>query len=546
MSRPSPCLTLILLAALTCAAFAQEPEAGRAALEQGRAALTAGDLPQAEEQFQAALAAGQTEAWDGLAEVRLREGDREGAAAALWELHGVRPADRVVERRLAGLLAGMPGHEWEALPLHLRLHEEQPDDLPLRLDLARLQSTLGWHEEARAHYQAILAAAPGTDFERAAELGLADDLVRAGEVHQAREIFRRYLVESPDPRALRGLADLEFAQGRPDVAARLYAQVLELDPDDFVARERSRGASIAAGPRVLARVQGYSASDDWSRVKLLGGVEFPLAPDFRLTVALEEARFEEAGGASLDRSSLLVRGDWRPDAFVHLFTDLESGDQGGGSNPRGGVAILYEPVESASFRAGYRHDDFLDPVDPFAFDRFPDATDLRLLSIAGLQSDTFHAAAAYEPPGGIGFAGSVEGGTIEDGNNRSDSRLQLQLPRELGPGWRWMPFAAYRHRHYQLASPYYFTPSNLESWGGGARLAATTWDGDRAGFVQFEAFRQPSGIDAWGFSAEAGLEQRIGASGSLELQLAWLTTPERGPGARLRSFAAMLGFGLAF
>ena len=518
----------------------------RRALEAAWSALEAGDLPLAERRFQAAIDSGVARGWGGLAEVRRREGDLEGAADALWELHGALPGDLEVKRELAALLARLPGHEWEAYPLNAELLEQLPADPTIRLQMARLQSVLGWHEEARANFARVAASGPPAELAVEAELGLADDYNRAGLRHRAEEIYRRHLGDPPDPRALRGLADLEFRQGRPAQAAALYEQVMESDPDDFEARERGRAARAAQGPRLFARAQSYSDNRDWTRTKILGGVDFAVGAETRLRVGLESARFEDGAGRELDRNSLVVRGDWRPDPFVVLHADLQSGDQGGGSNPRGGLGVLYEPTESAVFRGGYRHDDALDPADPFAFDGRNDAADVRLLSGAGLQSETFYASAAYTPPDQFGFAGSAEGGTIQDLNNRSLIHLQVHRSAALGAGWRLTPRGYYQQRHYQAASPLYFSPSNLESWGAGFRLDAWSYDRRREAYLDLAGFYLPSGIDDWGVQADAGLQQRLGDASSLDLRLSWLSSAERAPGPQLRSFALMVGFALAF
>ncbi len=545
-TAPSLLLAALLLSGI---AAAQDPEVvspARDALAAGRAALEEGDLPLAEQRFREAIGAGVAEGWAGLAELHRLEGDLEAAADAMWELHGARPGDLEVKRQLAALLARMPGHEWESFPLHAELVEQLPRDPALRLELARLQSVLGWHDDARDNYALVAASDPPAELLLVAELGLADDYNRAGLRHRAEEIYRRHLEPQPHPLALRGLADLELRQGRAAAAEALYEQVLDLDPDDFEARERVKSARAARGPKVFVRAQSYSGSDDWSRAKLLGGADFSLGGDTRYQVGVEHARFEDGAGRELERNSLVLRGEWRPDPFVRIHADLQSGDQGGGSNPRGGVGVFYEPTESAVFRGGYRHDDFLDPADPLAFDRRNHATDLRLHSALGLQSETFYAAAAYTPPGSFGFAGSAEGGTIQDQNNRSELHLQVHHSTAVGAGWRVTPRGYYHRKHYQSAAATYFSPSNLESWGAGCELAAWSYDHQREFSLDFAGFYQPSGVEDWGFQADLGFQQQLGDASALVLGASWLSTPERAPAPVLRSVAVMAGLAIAF
>ncbi len=528
---------------------AQDPVVGAPAAEllaQGRAALDEGDLPLAEEHFRAAIAGGSVEGWAGIAELCRLEGDLEGAADALWALHGARPQDEARKRELAALLCQLPGHEWEAYPLTAELVQEHPRDPGLRLQFARLQSILGWHEEARANYALAARASTDPKIAREAELGLADDYNRAGQRHLADSIYRQHLGAEADLRALRGLADLELRQGRPQAARALYQQVLDRDPDDFVAREHIKLAEAASRPRLFAYGQSYSDNHDWSRTKLLAGVEFGLGGHSRLQLGFEQADFEDAAGRELDRSSLLLGGDWRPNPFVAVHADLQAGDQGPGSPVRGGVGVRYEPTDDAQFAIGYRHDHFLDPADPFAFDRRNDATDTRLASRLGLQSETFHLRASYQPLGGLGFAGELEGGTIQDRNNRSRMGMQLEYGLPLTAGWKLTPRSFYARKHYQSVSALYFSPSNLESWGIGLELAAWSYDHQRRVFLDLARFYQPSGVDDWGLSADAGWEQKLGDASSLVLQASWLSTPERAPAPQLRSLAVMAGLALAF
>lgn len=523
----------------------QEPAPPAEALAAAREALDQGDLPAAEERFRAAAEAGVLEGWLGLAEVLEREGEPEAAADALWSYFGARPEDTDVGRRLAALLADLPGHEWEALPLHEDLLDRLPGDAALRLDHARLLSRTGRHHEARAEL-ARLADDAEPELARAARLALADDYNRSGLRHRADALYRELLAERADPAILRGLADLELRQGRPAAAAALFQEALAADPDDYAARESLAAAEAAQAPQWIARAESYRASDDWRRLRLLTGVGFAVAGDTRLRLAWARDRYRDRTGASLVRNSLVLRGDWRPDPFVTVQAGLEAGDQGRGSNPRGGVGVRYEPAEAAFFAFSYRHDDFLDPAGPFVFDRRNDSLDLSRLGRLGLQSDTLAAEASYLPSDALGFRGHVAGGTIEDGNNRSDLALELLHGFSFEPGLELRPHLGYARRHYQLASPAYFTPSNLESWSAGCELAAWSWNRGREFRCDLAVFRQPSGIDAWGFRADADYRQRLGDATSLQLGLSWLTTPERGPGSRLRSLALLAGLALAF
>jgi hypothetical protein len=546
---------LLALLALPSSLTAQDPPDKRIevpspaeALEAGRAALAAGDLPQALSCFELALELGESAAWNGIAAVRRQDGDPSGAADALAARLEADPFDDAARRELVELLVQLPGREWEALPLAADLVRDHPDELALLVHLAGLQSVLGWHAEARSGFRSAARRAQEAGDEalaREALLGLADDFNRAGERHRAEALYRQLLDEG-STRALRGLADLELRQGRPLYALDLYARALGHDPDDFSARENTKLAEAAARPRLFAFGQSYADNADFDRSKVLAGVDFGLGHGLRLRAAYENARFEDGAGRELTRDSGLLGATLRPDPFVAVHLDLQAGDQGAGSPLRGGVGVDYEPTDAARFRAGYRHDHFVDPVDPYGFDSRNDVLDLRMADLDGLQSETFYANASFTPADALGFAGYLEGGTIQDRNNRSKSGLQLHWAGTLAPGWTLTPRAFYRHRHYQLPSNRYFAATNLEAWGAGLHLSTRSYDGARRFSFDAAAFRMPGGIDDWGARFEAALAFALGDASDLVLESSWLSTPERAPAPQLRSLAVMAGFALAF
>jgi len=528
---------------------AAEPgEEARQAHAQGWQAFEDGDMITAEDLFLAAIDGGLAEAWRGVAEIRRREGDPAGAAEAFAALVRARPADARARAEHAAALAALPDRRQEAIASYQALVEQDPADRETRLALADVLAWSGQHAEAEHHYQLLLADEADPLRRQRVQLGLANCWNWAGRRLWAAQLYAELADGAHGHAARRGLADLELWQGRPGAAERGYDQVLLEDPDDFAAMQGRADAVAAQRPRLFASAQHYWDNADWTRTKLLAGVGFAVAPDsapdLRLRAGLEQAHYEDGAGDEADRTSLVTRLDWAYDPFTTLHAALE-GSQAGDSGLRGGLGLDYRPESGSSFWIGYRHDDWIDPSEPFRFDRYNSAFTPRLHTVSDLQDNGFFVGAFHQMANGWGFLGDASGGVVQDGNSHHDVYLHLHHRFDPRAGLALLPRVFHHSKDFAFPSTQYFSPSGLESWGSGLRVEAWNLDRSREAYFDASGFFQPSGVSSWGYQLEGGVVQRWGA-GELGLRAHHLCTGERGLAGRFRSFALQVYGALVF
>ncbi|MBC8329825.1 MAG: tetratricopeptide repeat protein, partial [Planctomycetes bacterium] len=527
---------------------AEAAEVAQQAHAEGWKAFEDGDSIRAEDLFRRAIDHGMPEAWRGIAEVRRREGDTGGAVEAFHELVLARPTDLRARADHASALAAIPDRRDEAVGEYRAILDSDPGDRGSRLAMAEVLSWSGRHAEAEAEFRLLLSDEPDPLLRERQLLGLADCWNWSGRRSWAADLYRQLLDGSRGHAARRGLADLELWQGRPGAAASEYDAVLRQDPDDFAARQGRADALAAQRPRLFLSAQSYFDNADWKRTKLLGGVGFQVAPDsapdLRLRAGLEQAHYQNRAGEEADRTSLVTRLDWAVDPFTTVHAALE-GSQEGDSGLRGGLGLDYRPESASSFWIGYRHDDWIDPSEPFRFDRYNGAFTPRLLTDLGRQDDSFRVGAFHQMESGWGGLVDFEGGVVQDGNSHSDSYLQLHHRFDPRPGLALLPRVFHHRKDFGLPSSLYFSPSGLESWGSGLRIEA--WDGGRRreAYLDLSGFFQPSGVSSWGYQLEAGIVQRWDG-GEVGLLANHLSTDERGLGARFHSTAVQAFAALVF
>ncbi len=167
----------------------------------------------------------------------LEEGDE---ARALVELRNVFEHDGYhKEARLlyANTLVAT-GEETEAYGQYLRLIEQYPDTVDVRLTLAELGLKRGDWREVTRHSEAAFALAPEGDRITAIRAAIAyRDALRQSDVQSeiaAVNRARRVLETSPDNiAALRLVIDAESRGATPEVALPMIDKALAIDPDSF-------------------------------------------------------------------------------------------------------------------------------------------------------------------------------------------------------------------------------------------------------------------------------------------------------------------------
>lgn len=486
---------------------AQDPEVGKRLEAEGWKAFEAGSLEQAEERFLAAVAEDRWQAWRGCAEVARKQGDQESSIFAFDQLL-----------------------------------QHAPDDHAARLDLARMLSWGGKHKEAKPHFQYLLEHAQDDDVRAAARQGLADLAAWSGSHHQAYRQYQQELEQSPDSfSSLKGIGELEFWKGRHDHAALHFRKALLLDPENQNLLGSLQEAERNSAPLALFQIQYFQDTADWKRTKVMTGFELsPDAlkyPDWRFFFGTEYATFQQADGRTVSRRSIVTRQTLRPTPFSTLTLELAGGEAEDESSLRGGIGLEWEMENEITGWLSWRHDDFIDPIGPFSFDRYNSAFTVNLLHGDILQADTFRGGFFTMPEEGNGFLIDVLGGPIEDGNDRLETYAQVHRRIQHKHSWEGIGRAFYHHSSFNFSSPNYFSPSSLDSWGLGWR---GEWERNLwSGYTDVSGFWQAGTVGSWGYQLAAGWERewltnlRTGIHGN------YLSTDERGMEDRYGAFALM-------
>ncbi len=197
----------------------------RARLESGKRAYNAGRFAEAAEQFRGAQEARpeSVEARINLAATLARQGDPNGAVAALREAVKLAPANPTARYNL-GLLLAAGGPSREAIEHLAAAVAARPQDAEAHRELARQLREAGRFEEALQEYGKAVELAPADD---GARLGRAETYVRTGRYLEARDLLEQDVKALPRSGPLaQGLARLLAAC--PDLALRNGARALEL------------------------------------------------------------------------------------------------------------------------------------------------------------------------------------------------------------------------------------------------------------------------------------------------------------------------------
>jgi tetratricopeptide (TPR) repeat protein len=188
--------------------------------------------------------------------------------------------DSTIEQTLQAAMSLFQAGSHQAALDQLRdLHQQQPDDLQLRLVLGALEVQTGNFRQGRPHLEAAMVAQPGNlqaatllgsayrglgettpwvelwqNYRRAqpddpgGRLGLAEALLQAGEHAQAQsEIQALCRSTAPDPELFLAIGTLYHTANRPADAVGYYRRALALQPADDSANQNLAAALQESG-----------------------------------------------------------------------------------------------------------------------------------------------------------------------------------------------------------------------------------------------------------------------------------------------------------
>lgn len=257
-------------AAVQAERWARDP--ARLAQVAAQRALDAGDLAQAEQQWQAVLALRQRDAGavGGLGLVRLRQGRHADAQALFAQAYRLSGENRwrslEATARFWGLLrqadAAQQAGQLEEAARHVEAAlDVDPAHVEALATLAGIRALQGDDAQARSLYERALAAEPA---HLGALRGLAEVHVRAGQATEALALLEKAQHSHPDrapqiaaarAAVLSAQADAERGAGRPGVALRLLESALALTPQDPWMRHRLARVYLQLGqPREALEV----------------------------------------------------------------------------------------------------------------------------------------------------------------------------------------------------------------------------------------------------------------------------------------------------
>jgi tetratricopeptide (TPR) repeat protein len=243
-----------LLAPESAAGLAPREKARAMALGADLLARRASGLGEADRGYQEALAADGrfVEGRVGLAQLRLRRGDAEGAVAALEPLGGaVADLPAAAETRIAALVRA--GRALDAVNLADTALERSPGDPRLLHAKGLVLEATGKQAEAERAYRDAVGRAPDAWEPR---LALGRLLLSRGDVAGAEPELVAAAAKAPrQAEAQAGLGSLRLAQGDLGAAEKSHRAALELDPDHAPAELGLARVELARGREAAARAR---------------------------------------------------------------------------------------------------------------------------------------------------------------------------------------------------------------------------------------------------------------------------------------------------
>lgn len=193
---------------------------------------------------------------------------RQRLLAALQPL----PSEPAVQRELAQALVLLDSPDPELLPIYQQLLASGVDVPFLYFRVAQMQIERNQLQAAREAIAAYRSTAAGAS-DLTPELLLAEIERRQGNLEASARRYLTIIEENPasttlsDPgdelltSALRGLAGIRLAQGRPDEALALYDRILQRDPDNLVVQLGR--ASIAYQTDRISETEAEAVLERW-------------------------------------------------------------------------------------------------------------------------------------------------------------------------------------------------------------------------------------------------------------------------------------------
>lgn len=234
---------------------------GQIGIDQGLAGQAAEDFERA-----LALAPGAPAALAGLGRVALQAGDHERAADLFQQALKISPEATRLHQPLAMAYRGMGRLDLA------REHLGRVGDGIEPVEDVLLQRVQSQSRSPQFYLEMALARAAAEDLDGARQLlvtalqlapedpviveNYGEVVARQGDLEEARAAFQRLTELSPaSPEAFFLLGQVEELRARADLAADVYRQVLELDPDHLPTAEALAFLKLAAGDFVAAQAR---------------------------------------------------------------------------------------------------------------------------------------------------------------------------------------------------------------------------------------------------------------------------------------------------
>jgi Flp pilus assembly protein TadD len=446
-----------------------------------------------------------------LGKERLRSDDAAGAARDLRACVAGHPADEGSRRRLALALAQADSLP-QALAAYDALVAEDPHDVDLALDRARVLGWMGRHGRAIEAYAAVLERQPGLS---AAKLGQAKNENWLGRHRRATRHLEE-LVGRADAGAetWKALAFARYWDDDPKGARDALAHHHALEPDDAEAQELATKIARESSP---ALEMGTGRSRDSEALVVSSPsveIAWPLTMNLVATAAWRQDFTEDQGGANDARQlSAGLRQRFGP-AWTAYARGTSLAWKSGRDPMRGGEAgLVLRPVDHVRLEV--------------VTDREPVLT--RIALDQGITLLSWTTSLDWEPSSRLAWHVDARAGSYSDGNRleRSAARVQWQvLDRK-----RWdvtaMLGVEQLNVHADLDHGYY-DPDFHREWGPGLEIewkpsapwslrgvGRTGWQRDKGGFA--EPFYGSSGRLRWK-PTEAMSASLEGGAGDSNLQ----------------------------
>lgn len=317
----------------------------------------------------------QVETFLEAAEQEMSEGEAAAALAALAEGLVRHPDDPTLLTRRADILATQPVFREEALKLYQRLLQAQPNDLDLKVKLAKTWLTLRQPFKAEALFQEVLASEP-TNFE--ANLGL-------GRIYLATVFYT--------------------------MSARHFAQARASRPESREAREGWRQANSLITPQIQTMANVFEDAEGFRRASFWNGFWQYLHPRVRLGSGYGYLNYhsgfgpfrQNKDGQNLHRHVVPVVLQFRPATRVYLEAGGALNDYGRwGQSGTARMAAYWQATRGTGLSLAYSYYDIIEFFGPFRgpwglfFDDFAGYGKYRygIVNPIGLWSQSFFGASA--------------------------------------------------------------------------------------------------------------------------------------------------------